>query len=718
MKTFFLLLLSLVTFSAGAQTYIGSAAQLKSTVDPLALRPGQAMVIVTNGVTLTFYPVVGSVSSDSPVAFDSTKRSGYFWRCDWDGNAAAFGVSTNLSDNGTAINTANTEAITRGVPLTIPEGTFKVSTWITLPTKSYIRGKGIGKTVILRNSASSSQTNTLVYATIQTPGVFNPYSTNGGHGANVTASVSDITLEDFSISEASGSYSGFPIALMAAEDSTIQRVEVYGVTNHWAITLHGNRIKAVDNRIDNTGRIYQDGIHYLGGRDCIISRNFIRSGDDSIAISSAWATDPNIKNIIVSDNSLYSSHGHTLRVFQENGSATNQFEGLRFVNNPGLGGVSQNGIVRFSSASSNITYGLRDISVSKSSFQMGSFADHSSNPNLGGFGIYAEDCQALKFENITVGPTVFESFRFISCDDVELNNVTAVGATYSGFFNNTVRVENTRKLSIYGGDFRNVSGYGSQLIALANVLSAQVTGAFLSNSVLAGGVIGCFSNSVAVAPGMISMFGNVIHSRSRAMANSYFDPTNFVFTGNEFLGDNLISFANGTTTPIPGHYIAEDNIGYHKGYFRAPRIQTTNSANMSQWFTDSSGYATMMGTNGLIKFATDENTTNSAAKSVRLTFQSISNNLPHMFVIHSDDGSFPYYRMGYGSSLNSSPRWWSFGNAGTNYTQGLETFRLDLPTAAGDLSIRARIAGSNDVYRLRLSSSNTVPAGAKAVYID
>jgi len=256
---------------------------------------------------------------------------------EWNGDASVFGVNTNLSDNGALINTANAAAISKGIPLTIPEGQFKVSTWVSLISGSHVRGKGMGKTVILRNSSSAAQTNTLVQATIQTPGVFNPYSSDGGHGADVIPSVADIVFEDISVSEAPGSYSGFAIALLAAEDSTIQRVDVYGVTNHWAITLQGNRLNAVDNRIDNTGRIYQDGIHLIGGRDCIISRNFIRSGDDSIAISTPWMVDPHIRNILVSDNSLYSSHGHVLRMTQENGNATNLFEGIRFVNNSGIG---------------------------------------------------------------------------------------------------------------------------------------------------------------------------------------------------------------------------------------------------------------------------------------------------------------------------------------------------------------------------------------------
>lgn len=722
MKNFFLTFACLLfaTLSTVSQTYVVSREQLRDAIDPLNLRSNQLMTLATNGVILSYKAETGTNATDSVLSFNSTKRANYKWTIvNWDGDVRAFGsFNSSLSDVGDTINRANTNAVALGIPLLLPEGSFKVATWINLISGSHIKGKGMGKTILLRNSSSSSQTNTHVHATIQTPGVFNPYLTNGGHGATVTASVSDITLEDFSVSEASGSYSGFPVALMAAEDSTIQRVEVYGVTNHWAITLHGNRLKAVDNRIENTGRIYQDGIHFLGGQDSIISRNVIRSGDDAIAISSGGATDPNTKNILVSDNSLYSSHAHAIRVYQENASATNQFEGLRFVNNSGVGGLNRNGMIRIHSASTNQTYPLKDISISKGALQMGSFADHGSDIANGGFGAYVEDCSGLVMENLSFGPTIWDTLRIVDCQDVTLNDCSAIGATYSGFFNNTVRVENVLRLSVNGGDYRNVYGYGAQVFSLGNVTVARFSGAFLSNTVAGGAVVGSLSNAYAVAPGMISLVGNTIHSRSYAMLNSYFDPTNFVFVNNELVSPNLALFANGVSTPIPGHYVVEQNAGFNKGYFRTPRLQTTNSANMSQWFTDGSGYATMMGTNGLIKFAANELTTASSV-NVRIAFQAVSNNLPMLGMMSLDDGNFPVLLSGWGSALNSSPRWHRFGVSGTNYVNGAEVMRLDLPSSAGDLPLRLRIAGSNDVYRVKVGAAGTGPGGAgRAVYID
>jgi len=142
MKTFFSLLLSLVAFSAVAQTYIGSTDQLKTTIDPLALRPGQAMVVVTNGLTLSFYPEVGTVASDSPVEFASNKRSGYIWRCSWDGDVRAFGADrTGASDSAGPINSALAYAFSNRVDkVYLPPGVYSVSTTIVVRPNTLLYG--------------------------------------------------------------------------------------------------------------------------------------------------------------------------------------------------------------------------------------------------------------------------------------------------------------------------------------------------------------------------------------------------------------------------------------------------------------------------------------------------------------------------------------------------------------------------------------------------
>lgn len=453
---------------------------------------------------------------------------------DWDGDAGIFGVRPSLLDNGPAINRANTNAILAGIPLLLPEGSLKVATWVSLVSGTHIRGKGMGKTIILRNSAVASQTNTHVHSTFQTPGVFNPYLTNGGHGPYITASSTKGTIEDLSISDAVGSYSGFPIAIMAAEDFTVQRVEVYGVTNHWAITLHGNRLKVVDCRINNIGRIYQDGVHVVAGVDGIISRNFFLTGDDSVALSTAWATDTIISNWLISDNYLYSSHGHIMRMMQENASATNQYQGIRWVNNFGLGGKFQNGIVRISSVSTNLTYAFKDVSITGGDLQMGSVADHGNNPNLGGFGIYADHCQGLTLNNVTIGPTFYEAIRIMQSDDVHVNNCFAYGAEYASFYNTTIRAEDVRKIIFRGGGYRNTFTNGFSTILLNGVDKAEFYGTYISNRTTAGAAISCQTNGT-VAPGayvlvnasVIDSLSQGIYAQSGAPASIMYNNTLF-----------------------------------------------------------------------------------------------------------------------------------------------------------------------------------------------
>jgi len=150
MKTFcsiFFLVLSVL--SAVAQTYIGSTDQLKTTIDPLALRPGQAMVVVTNGLTLSFYPEVGTVASDSPVEFASTKRSGYVWKCAWDGDPRVFGMKfgNSTTNDANANQLAFTNAIawsrTTGIPIQCPPGNTHVHGEFDVSGLNEISGSGV-----------------------------------------------------------------------------------------------------------------------------------------------------------------------------------------------------------------------------------------------------------------------------------------------------------------------------------------------------------------------------------------------------------------------------------------------------------------------------------------------------------------------------------------------------------------------------------------------
>jgi len=106
-----------------AQTYVTSRETLRDSVDPLGLRPSQSMIINTNGLSLVFKPVVGSVVTDSAVEFNSVKRAGYKWVCDWSGDIMAFGVKADgTTDDTIATQAAIDYAVAHGLTLYLPSG--------------------------------------------------------------------------------------------------------------------------------------------------------------------------------------------------------------------------------------------------------------------------------------------------------------------------------------------------------------------------------------------------------------------------------------------------------------------------------------------------------------------------------------------------------------------------------------------------------------------
>jgi len=107
-RRFFLFaLLTLANLIVSAQTYTTSRETLRDSVDPLGLRPSQSMIINTNGLSLVFKPVVGSVVSDNAVEFNSVKRPGYKWVYNWKGEAEVFGVvADEVTDDTAALQAA------------------------------------------------------------------------------------------------------------------------------------------------------------------------------------------------------------------------------------------------------------------------------------------------------------------------------------------------------------------------------------------------------------------------------------------------------------------------------------------------------------------------------------------------------------------------------------------------------------------------------------
>ena len=143
-----------------------------------------------------------------------------------------------VTDDGVTINAAIDYASTNKI-VRIPLGSYLLTNFLVLNTGTKLVGDGIGKTYLLRGG-TSAQTNSHLYATIQTPAVFNPYVTNGGHVGSVTCTVTNVSLEGFTLTTADGYHPGFGIALFGHQNAKLNNVEITGCTNHWAVTVFGN----------------------------------------------------------------------------------------------------------------------------------------------------------------------------------------------------------------------------------------------------------------------------------------------------------------------------------------------------------------------------------------------------------------------------------------------------------------------------------------------
>ncbi len=686
MKNFFLTFACLLfaTFSTVSQTYVVSREQLRDAIDPLNLRSSQLMTLATNGIILSYKAETGTNATDSVLSFNSTKRANYKWTVvNWDGDVRAFGsFNSSLSDVGDTINRANTNAVALGIPLLLPEGSFKVSTWINLISGSHIKGKGMGKTRLLRNSSSSAQTNDLRYATLQTPGVFNPYLTNGGHIGTVSCTVSNIVLADFSLGVADTSFPGFGIALFASDSAFVRGVEVTTHSNHWAIAVLGNRTVFDQIKIRNTGYIYRDGIHFLGGRGLTISSSDIDTGDDCVAISSASALDVEVADVVVTGNHLVSSHAHAIRVNQENPSATNIFRGIVFDAAVGRGGIYRNGPIRITSASTNFsaaagTFPIQDVTLAHCRFTMGTASEYEAGSTKL-YGAYIQGVDRLLLNDVHVGATAYPSYYLFDSGKIEMVNCSGFGGTNVGF-GNALHAANVAQLTVRGGQFRNDSGIATTPIALNGCGVVLIDDVLLTNSVAGRGVI----QTLTAASRKITIKNSTLVAPDIAVLMAT-NSTYFTMVDNWVQSPNNVQF--GATYTIPDNYTVYDNDGQSRirrylatREFHVPKANDDLGWN---WFGQVNNfYGGWFNTNGV--FVLYAGTNNLFNQPKRLGFGRYTNSLaPMAGLLSTDSGTFTTLGLNGGSSLVQPAQWLQTYISGTNNIAGLEVQRVDLPTVA------------------------------------
>lgn len=367
------------------------------------------------------FKAVNSGSSDGGIVFSSA-TSGWTWQRIFDGpvNALWYGVANNDVATATTFQSAIDSSTNK--TLYFPKGTYKLETWIKIPSNSHI----IFDREAVINRAWDRQDAIDEFGTSKPYGAtfWNTNATAISNGETVSPNNYNIIIEGGTIDIDSGStYRGAHILLYNVQDCEIKNVTFNDLEQDWAIGVFGNRIKIHNNLILNGAELFEDGIHIQGGEEISITGNIVNAGDDALA----FANEQNltIRNCSAVGNVLNSAKAFAIKIRAGYEDSTNPIELLSISGNSGYSGQSRNGniyIEEIASDNDNPPLIVRDIQIGNNTFRAGTLAGHGGSASGAPYTVTVRNCTRINFTGLSLKNSLWSSVRLYYARNIKFFN--------------------------------------------------------------------------------------------------------------------------------------------------------------------------------------------------------------------------------------------------------------------------------------------------------
>lgn len=406
-------------------------------------------------------------------------------------NVTSFGAKGDgINDDTNAIQAAINAAAGAGNVVYMPSGVYKTTHTIAIATNIWLRGAGIGQTVI-RPVPSSS-------------GGYPPYNANGQYwyGILTAAGVNHITISDLTIDLATnrvgtnGIELGYDGIGNVTSNATITRCEVLGApgsAHQYLIWSHrATYVQITHNFINGneTASGSQEGIEYFGGSAILLFANNIINVSSNGINGFAGDTQGSADSIIISENHIENANsGMDLTGDYQGGQPQNltnvtihantiknvRVSGIAITKQPQatIAGVNvsgnvisgaQDGIHLFSNVNGNDP-NWKSISIVGNTIQ-------NSNPNSSGAIMFWGVSDAL-FEGNLVNGSNGQGMNIIYSSDITIANNRIENTS-----GHLINLSATSRINIKGNYFSNwdianaaqagISGSGDQVIISDN----------------------------------------------------------------------------------------------------------------------------------------------------------------------------------------------------------------------------------------------------------
>lgn len=597
----------------------------------------------------------------------------------------------------------------------LDDGSYVLTNSLVLPSNLNLVGT---YNSVFERAAVSSQTNLHVWSALKTDYTFNPYITNGGFtGSTVPGLVTNVTLKGFRLKTADNYHSSFGIAAFCAQGWLLEDLTIDRMTNHWAVTYFGNDIRTHNCVINNGGSVFQDGLHVIGGDKLVFTGNIVNSGDDAYALTTGYLQQQDISNVTISGNIANSTHGHAVRLAIENFSGTNRIYNVVVDGLTGYAGRERNALVRSESNSTNVLYGITNVSLAHIRLKGGDLADHGGVIAGAAYGYHIHNADNVVITDCHVGPTVLWNYYLKNVGRITLTDCTGDGAQWTNL-NSTIYAEDVEALALNGGRYQNASLVDADTVWLRGVGRASIIGTHIENA---------YTNRAAltlasVASDHVTMIGSTLTNSLGYALTSYVNPAELVMVGNT-LGSAQGVVWQGSSPPTQS--VIANNLGLSGGGPQSATEFVVTSSTGAYLGGVGSRLTRMRfsSTNGAFVFAQDDGT--GATKTVRVSGQPYNSaNNPISAFVTQDTGATPTLYIGGGSSLVSSPSVINFDTPASGYGTGVDRMRLTTtgfvvepggvssnPTSSEALAVRSTSRG---VMLSKMTAAQFAAIGSKA----
>lgn len=216
---------------------------------------------------------------------------------------------------------------------------------------------------------------------------------------------SDITIIGGELKARNSSFKGKSLSFWNVDGLNIYGTKFIGTFGDWTTTFRNcSDVNIYKVNIDTlSDQLYSDGLHFVGGKNIVISKCKIFSGDDSLSFTIESNLDKKIQDVKVTDCYLKSRRASVVKIYTKN-RTKGKIENIDFSNIKAIGGTKDSGqaVILNDESGTNRIQNIRFTNVNINSSNgagYGTYINAIKNLKIKDYKIYNSDGTGIVIKN-------------------------------------------------------------------------------------------------------------------------------------------------------------------------------------------------------------------------------------------------------------------------------------------------------------------------------